>query len=182
MTRQQTLVTAEDFYRLYSSKEGHYELVEGEVIKTAPPGFQHGGVALKLGSLLLAYAQQHRLGWVGVESGYVLQPGTVRAPDVAFVKQERIPAEGDAQTFFNGPPDLAVEVVSPSDDAAEVEMKVHDYLRSGVAQVWVVYPEGKRVHVFTNDGKVVRYSDGDTLPGGGLLPGLEIAVAELFAT
>ncbi|MBI4339512.1 MAG: Uma2 family endonuclease [Chloroflexi bacterium] len=180
MTQQQTLLTVEDFYRLYSGKEGHYELVEGEVVKMAPPGFQHGEIALKIGSLLLAHAQQHRLGRVGVEAGFILGPGTVRGPDVAFVRQERIPAGGGPQAFFNGPPDLAVEVVSPSDTAAQIEMKVHDYLRSGVAQVWVAYPEGKRVHVYTKDGKALRYESGDALPGGDLLPGFSVAVREIF--
>ncbi len=181
MASPRTLLTADDFYREYSGKEGKYELVDGEVITMAPPGYEHGEIALAIGSLLRAYARLHRLGRVSVESGFILEPGTVRAPDIAFVKQERIPSEGRPKAFFEGPPDLAVEVVSPSDTAAEVEIKVHDYLESGTSQVWVVYPESRRVHVYAQGKASVWYSAEDTLRGGDVLPGFSVLVGDLFA-
>ncbi|MBI4311896.1 MAG: Uma2 family endonuclease [Chloroflexi bacterium] len=188
MAASRTLLTADDFYREYSGKEGKYELVDGEVITMAPPGYEHGEIALAIGSLLRAYARQRRLGRVSVESGFVLDPGTVRAPDVAFVKQERIPQEGLPKAFFEGPPDLAVEVVSPSDTAAEVEIKVHDCLESGATQVWLVYPDSRRVYIYQYKASPERmqvrgmwYSAEDTLPGGDVLPGFSVLVADLFA-
>ncbi|MBI4310193.1 MAG: Uma2 family endonuclease [Chloroflexi bacterium] len=180
MTQQQTLLTVEDFYRLYSGKEGRHELVKGEVVQMAPPGYQHSNVALTIGALIRAHARQHGLGRAVACCGFILGPATVRAPDLAFVRQERIPEKRLPTGYFDGPPDLAVEVVSPSDTAAEIEAKVHDYVRSGVAQVWVVYPEGKRVHVFTSDGKGMRLEAGDTLTGGDVLPGFAVTVSELF--
>ncbi|MBI4339643.1 MAG: Uma2 family endonuclease [Chloroflexi bacterium] len=181
MAAPRTLLTADDFYREYSSKEGQYELVKGEVITMAPPGFQHGDIQAEIAGLLRPYAKQHRLGRAITECGFILEPGTVRAPDVAFVKQERIPQEGLPKAFFEGPPDLAVEVVSPSDTAADMEMRVHSYLESGASQVWVVYPESQRVHVFAQGKASVWYSAEDALPGGDLLPGFSVLVGDLFA-
>ncbi len=182
MTQQQTLLTAEEFFRLYGGKDDHYELVEGKVVETAIPGMQHGGVVATVGSVLLKYVSGHKLGQVCARGGFILSPGTVRAPDVAFIRKERIPAEGLPQAFFSGPPDLAVEVVSPSDTAAELDVKVHEYLRNGVSQVWVAYPEGKRMQVFERDGRMMRHEEGDTLNGGDLLPGFAVVVGELFKT
>lgn len=154
MTEPRTLLTAEDFFRLYSHKEGHYELVRGEVIEMAPPGGVHGGIAANITSALHPYVRQHNLGRVVVGSGLCLEcrPDTVRGPDVAFIRRERIPEEGLPHAFFRGAPDLAVEIVSPSDTAAELETKVHDYLRNGALRVWVVYPDSRRVLVHRSDG------------------------------
>ncbi|MBI4202488.1 MAG: Uma2 family endonuclease [Chloroflexi bacterium] len=186
MAAPRTLLTADDFYREYSGKEGKYELVNGEVIPPEgitpmPPGAQHSNTQLETGSRLRTFTRQHRLGTVLTECGFVLRPGMVRLPDVAFVRQALIPQEGLPVGFFPGPPDLAIEVVSPSDTAAELEEKVHDYLESGVAQVWLLYPSGQRVHVYTQGKASVWYSAGDTLPGGDLLPGFSVLVGDLFA-
>lgn len=183
MTEPLTLLSAEDFFRLYSHKEGHYELVKGEVVEMPPPGIVHGGIAVNIASPLHTHVRRHNLGRVIVEGGFCLEcwPDTVRGPDVAFIRRERIPSEGLPQAFFAGAPDLAVEVVSPSDTAAELEAKVHDYLRAGSQQVWVAYPHSHRVVVFRPDGSAHWYSEEDTLEGGDLLPGYSLPVREIFA-
>jgi Uma2 family endonuclease len=183
MAEQRTLLTAEEFFWLYSHKEGDYELVKGEVIEMPPPGGVHGGVAVNIASSLNTHVRQHQLGRVVVETGFCLgcRPDTVRGPDVAFVRQERVPPEGMPRAFFQGPPDLAVEVVSPSDTAAELETKVYEYLDSGAQRVWVFYPDTRRVAVHRPDGTARWYTEEDTLEDTELLPGFSLPIREVFA-
>jgi Uma2 family endonuclease len=182
MSQQRTLLTAGEFFRLYSSKEGHYELVKGKVIEMPPPGWVHGGIAVNIAISLGSFVRQHNLGVVVVESGVWLerQPDTVRGPDVAFVARERIPAEGLPRAFFEGAPDLAVEIVSPSDTAVELEAKVHDYLRNGTLRVWVVYPDSRRVAVHRPDGTARWYSEDAAIGDQEFLPGFSLPLREIF--
>ncbi|MBF6595925.1 MAG: Uma2 family endonuclease [Thermaceae bacterium] len=103
---------------------------------------------------LNGWAKQDRRGCVGVSSGYVLcrAPDTVRGPDVSFMRQERIPESGIPEAFWNLAPDLAVEVVSPSETADEIWEKISDYLAAGTPLVWVIYPRSKQAVVHTPDG------------------------------
>jgi len=183
VAQQLSVLTAEEFFRLYSHKEGHYELVRGEVVEMAPPGGVHGGVASNISYSLQAYNRQHRLGRVVVETGFCLEcrPDTVRGPDVAFVRNERVPPAGMPRGFFSGPPDLAVEVVSPSDTAAELERKVHEYLNSGAQRVWVFYPDTRRVAVHRPDGTARWYIEEEALEDPELLPGFSLPIREIFA-
>ena len=182
MAQQRTLLTAEEFFRLYSHKDEHYELVRGEVIELAPPGWEHGGVAANIAASIVSFLRQHDLGRAVVESGYWIerQPDTVRGPDVSFVRRERLPAEGPPRAFFKGAPDLAVEIVSPSDTAAGMEAKVHQYLQNGVQRVWVVYPDSRRVTVHRPDGSAQCYDEEATLEEPELLPGFALPLAEVF--
>jgi Uma2 family endonuclease len=182
MTEQRILLTAEEFFWLYSHKEGDYELVKGEVIEMAPPGIAHGGIAVNIASALHVFVRQNDLGRVIVEGGFCLEcrPDTVRGPDVSFIKKERIPAEGLPRAFFPGAPDLAIEVVSPSDTASELEAKVHDYLRNGAQRVWVVYPGSRRMAVHRPDGTARWYSEDEAIIDEELLPGFSLPLTEIF--
>ena len=121
-----------------------------------------------------------------VETGYRLErdPDTLRGPDVSFISADRVSAEGLGSAYVQGPPDLAVEVVSPSDSAAEVEGKVHDYLSSGLSSgtrtVWMVYASTRKVLACSLDGSVRWYQEEDTLEDQELLPGFAVPVAEQF--
>ncbi len=182
MSEQRTLLTADEFFRLYSHKEGQYALVKGEVIEMSLPGGVHGGIAVNITIGLGSFVRRHDLGRVVVETGFRLEsrPDTVRGPDVAFIAKDRVPAEGLPRAFFLGAPDLAVEIVSPSDSAAELEMKVSDYLRNGTRSVWVVYPDSQRVQVYRPDGTARCYSDDSTLEEPELLPGFSLPLQEVF--
>ena len=182
MAQQQTLLTAEEFFRQYSHRDGRYELVQGRVVVLAPPRWEHGEVAMNLGSPLHVYVRRNDLGRVVVESGYWIErhPDTVRGPDVSFVRKERLPAEGRIQSFFEGPPDLAVEVVSPSDTASSLEAKVHEYLQNGVRRVWVVYVDSRRVAVHHPDGSAQWYSGDAVLEDPDLLPGFSLPLPVIF--
>jgi Uma2 family endonuclease len=122
-------------------------------------------------------------GCVGIESGFVLhrEPDTVRGPDVFYVRAERIPASGIPEAFWELAPDMAVEIVSPSDSAAEIRDKVRDYLTAGTRLVWVMYPRTQEVIVHTPDGLARTYSRDDVLGEFDILPGFTCAVAELCA-
>ncbi len=108
-------------------------------------------------------------------------PDTVLAPDVAFVRRERIPASGAPATFWNGAPDLAVEVVSPGDTRPQVASKVDTWLAAGARVVWVADPQDESVTVHQRDRAPRRLTAGDTLDGAPLLPGFRLCVADVFA-
>ena len=177
----QHLLTAEDFWQLPET-DRQRELVRGEMIEVMPPGGQHGAIASELNAQLRAWAKAGPKGCVGVESGFILahHPDTVRSPDVFYVRVERIPAIGIPEGFWELAPDLAVEVVSPSESAADVRDKVRDYLSAGTQLVWVIYPRSREVIVHTPDGLAKTYSHDDELTGFEVLPNFTCVVASLF--
>jgi len=160
-----------------------YELVKGELRQMSPSGWEHGVVVVNVTLLLGQYVKTNNLGLcVGAETGFKIasDPDTVRAPDLAFVRRERIPEGGVPKKFWQGAPDLAVEVVSPGDTRAEVEEKVGDWLDAGARAVWVVNPRRRRVSVYRPGTDVVRLSEGDELDGGEVVPGFRCKVSEIF--
>jgi Uma2 family endonuclease len=174
-------MTAEDLWRM--PDDGHdYELVKGELIEMVPPGGQHGDIARRLAGKLGDLTDAHRLGRVLVETGFWLarQPDTVRGPDISFITAERIPPGGLPVGFFPGAPDLAVEIVSPSDTASAIQAKVQDYLTYGTRLVWVVDPKTQTVTVYRPDGSAHVLGTNDTLSGEDLVPGFTLRITELF--
>lgn len=171
------LVTAE---HLSAMGSGRRELIRGEVIEMTPAGGWHGAVAFEIGRRVANFAVEHRLGWVyAAETGFLLErnPTTVRAPDVGFVMRERV-VETDA--YFPGAPDLAVEVLSPTDTFSEVTEKVEMWLAHGTRQVWVVDSRRRRVKVYRGDRTVTDLAEEDTLDGADLLPGFRLPVRDCF--
>lgn len=159
------------------------ELVRGELRVTPPAGGPHGAVGATLLVLLGWYVKEHRLGRVFNDAtGYELSrlPHTVRAPDGSFVRADRLPAGGIQPGFLKQPPDLAIEVLSPSETASELEEKLEDYLVSGTPLIWVVDPARRTVLVVSPDAPVRWLREGDTLDGGAVVPGFRCAVAEIF--
>jgi Uma2 family endonuclease len=182
MNPTQTHTTADELLTL--PDDGcRYELVRGELRRMPPAGSEHGAVAINIGVLVSQFVKTHSLGVVfGAETGFKLasDPDTVRAPDLAFVRRERIPQEGIPQGFWPGAPDLAVEVVSPSDTYTAVEEKVREWLDAGTRLVLVVNPRTRTVTVYAAQMQVTRLTESDLLTGGEVLPGFSCRVAELF--
>jgi Uma2 family endonuclease len=161
---------------------GRCELVRGELIMMSPAGASHGRIVLNLSTPLDMFVRQHSLGMVfAAETGFRIgqNPDTVRAPDVAFVSAERSGGEL-APGFFPGPPDLAVEVLSPEDRAGEVLAKVQDWLAAGCRAVWVVDPRTQTVTVYRGPHDIAVLGRTETLDGGGLLPGFSLPVSQMF--
>lgn len=177
------LYTIEEYEQLADDERYRDELVRGRLVREARPGHEHGRVQLHLGSELDQHVRRHRLGVVSVESGYALVPGTatVRGPDISFVVRARIPPEGLGRGFPRFPPDLAVEVVSPSNRASVVREKIAEYFDAGVRQVWVVYPRRRTVAVHLSRSDVRVLNEDDELDGGAVVPGFRLPVAEIFA-
>jgi Uma2 family endonuclease len=180
MSTIDSITTAE---QLLIANLPHCELVKGELIVMSPAGFDHGRFASRIDAALEMHVARHGLGVVTTaEAGFQVasDPDTVRAPDVAFVRASRIPP-GGVKGFFQGAPDLAVEVVSPSDRPAEVTAKVQDWLRAGCLVVWVVDPEDRTITIHRGPQDVTILGPGDTLVAADLLPGFSMPLADIFA-
>ncbi len=174
-------MTAEELFALGENRPG--ELVRGELREMAPPGAEHGAVAARLGWRLARYVEENDLGVVLIgDAGFQLasDPDTVRGPDIAFIRRDRIPATGLPRGYWPGAPDLAVEIVSPSDRYEEVEERVADYLAAGAQIVWVVSPGLRTVTVRRSNTPPVLLSEADVLEVEDLLPGFRIRVGEIF--
>jgi Uma2 family endonuclease len=177
-----TLVTADDL--LTMPDDGwHYELDRGRLIRMTAtftrPALVTMNVAVEVGS----FVRRHRLGVVGsAEWGFLLarDPDTVRAPDVSFVTAERIAAEGTPSGYWPGPPDLAVEVLSPSNRPGEILDKVADYLTAGTRLIWVIDPEARSATVFRLDGTAARVGEHGVLDGEDVLPGFTLKLDEIW--
>jgi len=175
-------VTAEELLRI--PDDGlRRELVRGEVRTMAPAGNVHGRIAIDVSTPLDQYVRAHDLGVVfAAETGFKIagNPDTVRAPDAAFVRRERVEAVGEVEGYWPEAPDLAVEVVSPNDLFAEVEEKVADLLAAGTRVILVVNPRARTAVVRLSE-KVARIlSEEEILDGGQVVPGWTLSVADVF--
>ena len=175
-------LSAEEFYWLADPEAK--ELVDGEIVPMTPAFFGHGKVAGRLVRALAEWAERTGAGTVvTAEAGFVTRrnPDRVRAPDVAFVAAARLAGRNVDEGFFEGAPDLAVEILSSGDRAIEVQAKIREYLEAGARLVWIVDPQGATVTVYRPDGAPDALGRDDVLGGEELLPGFSLAVADLFA-
>ncbi|MBA4182070.1 MAG: Uma2 family endonuclease [Anaerolinea sp.] len=185
MTTAEKLYTAEEFLTLPEDPSGgKMELVEGKVCVMPPVGDWHGEQQIELAVPLREFARRHDLGIVRVETGYRLEPGNVRAPDVSFVEKERLDPARDRSSFIAGPPTLAIEVVTNDDRAAHLLRKVGEYLDAGARRVWAVRHAGATVTVFTDDGETRTLHRGDILTSddaGFVVEGFALPLDQLFS-
>ncbi len=147
-----------------------------------PAGFEHGYIVVNITVPLSSFVKENRLGLVtGAETGFQIghDPDTVRAPDIAFVRADRVPTERTVG-FFQGAPDLAVEVVSPGDRASKVLAKVQDWLGAGCRAVWLIDPANRTVSAYDDRNQVVTLRASEELTGGEVLPGFRLPVAAIF--
>lgn len=177
------IYSLEEYERLPEEPGYRVELVEGRLVREQLPGPEHGWLTLELSTRIAEHVRRHRLGLALGETGFVLadDPPTVRGPDIAFIAREHLSEGGLPDGYWTIPPDLAVEVVSPSNTRAEIREKVLEYLSAGTRLVWVVEPRTRSVTVYRSRTDVRVLKDPDTLSGLDVLPGFTLAVAELFA-
>jgi Uma2 family endonuclease len=182
MNMTQQRMTADDLLRM--PDDGfRYELVKGELKKMAPAGHWHGRVAINITTPLAQHVRAHNLGAIyAAETGFKLasDPDVVRAPDMAFIRRERVEEVGNVEGYWPGAPDLAVEVTSPSDTYTEVHEKVFDWLEAGTRMVIVVMPRRRAVAVYRSLTDIVILTENDGLDGGEVVPGWTMPVRELF--
>lgn len=182
LAAQQNLLTADDLTK-QPDDGSRYELVKGVLQKMPPAGFEHGICAAEIGSKLNMYVKRHKLGYVcGAETGFRIaqNPDTVRAPDAAFVCQTSIERQGIVKGYWEGAPDLAVEVISPGDTYAEVAEKVEAWLTAGCRMVWVINPRRETVEVYRPNADFTILRGSDILDGGDVVEGFQCSVQDIF--
>lgn len=146
----------------------------------------HGAIATNLIVALGTYVKHHQLGWVYPgDTTYILEEDAqgvqlLRLPDVSVVSASRVKTQ-QRQTYDQQAPDLAIAMISPSERAVDIRAKLRDYLRTGVQQVWHVYPDTQEVVVHDAHGTVITYTADQTIPGDPVVPGLTLPVAAIFA-
>lgn len=158
------------------------ELVRGVLVELSPAGREHGRLLVNVIVPLQAFAEVSGRGETLVRVGFILarDPDTVRAPDVAWLGPQRVEALTSATGYIEGAPDLAIEIVAPTDRAADIDEKVQEYLAAGTRLVWVAQPRTRTVYVFQPGGIARVVGPGGTLDGGDVLPGFALPLADLW--
>lgn len=188
MVIEQRLYTVEDVWELSHKPENanhHYYLIDGELYSTMPPGGTHGSLAGEISRLIGNFVRAYNLGRFTVETGFhpPNDRGTLLSPDVAFLSKSTMPGPLPA-IFVPIMPDLAVEVMSPTDSLSELHRKAETYLRHGTSMVWIVKPSEKGVDVCRAGDyggmRIESVGKDGVLSGETVLPGFEVDLGELF--
>jgi Uma2 family endonuclease len=173
--------TVDDVLRLASAGE-RYELIDGELVPMSPNGFEHGDIEVQVSLMFANHVRSRKLGKVvGGDVLFRLDSSgrLARAPDIAFVRRERLRGI-DLTVPFKGAPDLAVEIVSPSDSAGDVQRKVKTWLAHGTFAVLLIYPDSHSVVLWRDSGAVHLTGAGDIIDLDPALPGFRCQVRDLF--
>jgi len=174
-------LTAEELLAL-PIPDKRVELVRGVLIVREPAGYAHGRVAMNLAVQLATHVESAAAGQVfAVETGFTLArgPDTVRAPDIAFVRRDRLP-DPATQGFPELAPDLVVEVLSPGDRPGEVLAKVADWLTAGTRLVWTVDPQRRMARIYRHDGSETVVTAEGALDGEDVLPGFICSLVSIL--
>lgn len=176
------MLTLEEYEGLPADDLYRDELSHGFLVREPTPGAEHSRMMVTISYLLMRYVDAHPgCGAVYAEGGFLLseRPPTVRAPDVAYVRAERVPNHY-FRGYFKGAPDLAIEILSPSNRPGAMLHKVAQFLEAGAIAVWVVDPETRTVVIHEQTALPCIMHEDDVLDGGELLPGLRLQVKSLF--
>lgn len=181
-TVTQKLITAEEFMNMPDPPDGsQQELIRGVIVTMPPPKGRHGVCCSKVDRIVGNFVEEKNLGHVTCnDAGFISErdPDTVRGPDVGYWSRERVPEVPDG--YFEVPPDLAVEVVSPGDSQTRIQAKILHYLKTAVRMIWVVDPELRIVTVYRSLDQMRILEEDGTLSGEDVLPGFSCAVSRLF--
>ena len=170
-------MTEAEFMRLPDDGR-KYELVDGEA-KSVPAGVRHEALVIHIGAMLLPYARGR--GYVaGSSAGYHTVAYNIRSPDISFTLKERFSNELPPTGFADVCPDLCLEIISPSVEAADMARKLREYFASGAQIVWQMFPETETVKVYTSPEDFTLYTAQEEIDCPDLLPGFRVLVSELF--
>jgi len=159
--------------------ERSYEIVDGVPEEKEMPGARHGGISSRIDRRLGTFVEANGLGEVYAETSF--QIGTnERVPDLAFVSRDRIPSEGEPETKWLIVPDLAIEIVSPTDYYEKVHTKALMYLSAGVKQVWIISPESQTITIYRSEMNIMAFPAESELVSEDLLPGFRLRLSEIF--
>lgn len=180
-TRTTKPVTIEEYEAL--GEDAPFELIRGVLYDVAATKYVHMIVSGRFAKMLVRYSDAEMPGEVLVgEGGFALEddPDSLIIPDVAFMREERLPPKGAWQDWGRIPPDVVVEVRSPSNTRREIERKLGVYRAAGVPLIYVADTQRSTVTRYTADGVVRTYRLGEVLDGGEVLPGFRVPIADLF--
>ena len=174
-------MTADEYLRAPDDGSRH-ELRAGLLISEPQPFPRHAQVQARLARILGEFVEKHGLGVVLTEAGFLLSrdPDTVRGPDVAFVRADRFDAAEAGRAYFRGAPDLAVEILSPSNRPGDIHAKVADYLAAGARLVWIIDPMHEIVDVYRSLLTRRRLPTDALLDGEDVLSGLRVPITEVL--
>lgn len=181
LTTERQIWTDEAFLAL--SRDGHrYELVDGELVDMGNSGMEHGGIGSFLGGLLAIHVRQQHLGIVCDSStAFTLKNGNKRSPDVSFVAKQRLKGlKQPPRGFFEGSPDLIIEILSPNNTVEEIHEKIVEYFDNDTQLAWVIHPAERYVLVYHNPEPDQFLRSSDFLDGEAVIPGFSVQVSELF--
>lgn len=175
------LLSVEEYARLQETDEYRSELVRGKLVREPRPGPRHGRTQARLAAELDTHVEKEGLGSVFTDVGVEIpgQPRTVRGPDLAFYVSDRLP-DPLPEGFLDAAPDLAVEVVSPSNTVSELVEKVKEYLEAGTRLVWVVDPGSRTATVYRSLDDVRILTEEESLDGADVVPGFRVTVREIL--
>lgn len=173
-----TRLSFEEFQKLPEQEGVRYELDEGELLMEPSPTFLHNRIRDKIARRLSDFVEKKGLGEVIWEMDFRLGSATVRNPDAAFVTTEQLRHIDVTRTPVDGPPTLAVEVISKGNPAEDTAKKVRQYLRAGCRSVWLVYPGLKRIEIHSSAG--VKAFEAPEVLKDEVLPGFSLPPAEIL--
>ena len=181
-TSTTALMTAEEFMQLPDEDGFRDELINGELIRMPSPRPPHGRIVVRLAAPLAQFVWDHGLGEVFQNSGFKLtaNPDTVLAADISFVTKERLEPEPDPEKYWPGAPDLAVEILSPSDRPSMVNKRVGIFFARGAKQVWIVNQKKRTVTVYRSPSDSITFSGSDELEADDIIPGFRISLDRIF--
>lgn len=175
--QRMTRAEFEAFIAQPENADSTFELVAGEVFEVVSNNYS-SQIAMLIGAFITLFVKRHQLGWVtGADGGYIVQ-GEAYIPDVGFISKTRQP-EPNHDSYNPQAPDLAVEVMSPTDSEKKLLLKVSNYLAAGTV-VWVVYPDEREVHIHSPEKGANTLDMNGTISGEPMLPGFALAVKDIF--
>jgi Uma2 family endonuclease len=181
LATEKKILTDEQFINL-PEDGSHYELINGELVDMGNSGMEHGNISAYLCGLIELYARSHKLG-VSCDSStaFSFKSGNKRSPDISFVSKKRLQGlKRLPKGFFQGAPDLAVEVISPNNTFEELHKKIAEYFENGCKLVWVINADEKSILVYHQPQPDKLLQVNDNLDGEEVLPGFTLAVKDLF--
>jgi len=170
-------LTEAEFVRLPDDGR-KYELVDGEA-KEAPTSLKHGVIGMRLAFSLMPHLSDKAY-FTGAQAGYRTASGNIRVPDVGVILKQSLPDGKPPDGFGDRAPDLAIEIVSPTEDMPDLLRKVSEYFESGAQEVWLLFPETQRVVRYTApfEATILHAADELSTP---LAPDFRVRVRDLFA-
>lgn len=175
-----TKLTFDEYQQLPEPEGPRYELDEGVLVMLPSPTWWHNSMRDRIAERLREFVKAHRLGHVTVETEFRLAVSTARTPDVAFVTPETFKKIDIRRSPIDGAPDLAIEVLSPSNRDEDMAKKTRQYLVAGCHSVWIIDPELLRAEIHSKAG-VQTFSDQDEMKDESLLPGFSLSLPFIFA-